>query len=178
MGGKPPPHENAFQRSEGFALDWPDQAPRGCLTNRNPAITTANTAKVVLYNARAGNPNTSPSYRQAPAHADPATKNASTEVTSAAQPSTLKVNHQAQVRTQLAFPAARLVDTDAYPLAILHKAVTRAITWQPAITAQGKKQQESRASDGTWSTPIGKNGAQLDRAERPYARCIHTISVH
>ena len=35
--------------------------PRGCLTNRSPAITTANTENVVLYNASAGNPNTSPS---------------------------------------------------------------------------------------------------------------------
>jgi hypothetical protein len=38
------------------------------------------------------------------------------------------VNHQAQVRTHLAFPTARLVSADADPLAILHEAITRAIT--------------------------------------------------
>ena len=34
------------------------QALREARTNRNPAITTAKTANVVLYNANAGNPNT------------------------------------------------------------------------------------------------------------------------
>src|SRR4051812_16500157 len=37
------------------------QALRDARTNRNPAITTANTANVVLYNASAGSPNTSAS---------------------------------------------------------------------------------------------------------------------
>ena len=37
------------------------QALREALTNRNPAITTANTANVVLYKANAGKPSTSAS---------------------------------------------------------------------------------------------------------------------
>ena len=65
------------------------QTPRGFLTNRNPAITTANTANVVLYNASAGNPNTIPNTAK-PQPARPGTKNASTDVTNAAQPNTLK----------------------------------------------------------------------------------------
>ena len=67
----------------------PHQAPRDFLTNRNPAITTANTANVVLYNASAGNPNTNPTT--ANAHpARPGTKKPSTEVINAAHPNSLK----------------------------------------------------------------------------------------
>ena len=61
----------------------------GFLTNRNPAITTANTAKVVLYNASAGNPNANPNTAR-PHPARPGTKNPDTAVIKAAQPSILK----------------------------------------------------------------------------------------
>jgi len=65
------------------------QAVRDARTNRNPAITTAKTARVVLYNASAGNPNTSAST----ANHQPALPGSKKPITAAAnalQPNTLK----------------------------------------------------------------------------------------
>ena len=58
-GASPSHIWNAFPCGRGgatirFAPDCPYQAARGLRTKRNPAITTANTANVVLYNANAG----------------------------------------------------------------------------------------------------------------------------
>jgi len=65
------------------------QALRDARTNRNPAITTANTAIVVLYNANAGNPNTS--ANTANHHpARPGNTNPITAAATAAQPNTWK----------------------------------------------------------------------------------------
>jgi hypothetical protein len=54
-------------------------------TNLNPAITTANTARLALYKANAGIPNNI--AKTATAHpARPGTQNATTDVINAAQP--------------------------------------------------------------------------------------------
>ena len=103
------------------------QALRDARTNRNPAITTANTASVVLYNASAGNPNTS--ANTANHHpARPGSNKADHRSRQRRPAQYLEVNHQTQVRTHLAFPTARLIHADADPLRILHEAITRAIT--------------------------------------------------
>lgn len=66
-----------------------DKTSRDSRTSRNPAITTANTASVVLYSASAGNPNTSAST--ASHHpARPGTTKPITAAAIAAQPSIWK----------------------------------------------------------------------------------------
>ena len=73
----------------GLLAKTEHQTLRDARTNRNPAITTANTAKVVLYNANAGNPNTSASTaNHHPAR--PGSTKPITAAANAAKPNTLK----------------------------------------------------------------------------------------